>query len=275
MKKGRRRAPGRPKTGGSLIVAAMWGVPAFAGVVVLALAGAEPALPEAPAVDAAVAVVQPAAGQVPVELADPSGLSPASRMPSGRVGNILVDANWLATESAGTGIPARALQAYAAAEIAIRRDTPECKIAWNTLAAIGWIESGHGSHAASVLQPDGSTSHPIVGPALDGSDDLAAIPATAATEAATGDPHWDHAVGPLQFIGSTWAKWGVDASGDGVADPNNIDDAALTAGRYLCAAGGDLTTAEGWHKAIRSYNHSDAYVEAVRTAANSFVDAPA
>jgi hypothetical protein len=274
MTAGRRRAPGRPKIAGSLVVLAMWGVPLLAGGAVLALAHAEP-LPEgAPAVGAAVAVVQPVAGQLPVGLTDGVGLAQTSAMPSGKVGTIVVEPSWLATESARTGIPARALQAYAAAEIAVRRDTPECRIAWNTLAAIGWIESGHGSNSQAVLQADGTTSHPIIGPALDGSDGLAAIPATAATTSATGDPDWDHAVGPMQFIGSTWAKWGVDATGDGVADPNNIDDAALTAGRYLCAGGRDLATGEGWHKAVHSYNHSDIYVEAVRTAANGFVDAP-
>jgi len=275
MTKGRRRAPGRSKIGSSLVVAAMWGAPVFASVVVLFLTQAEPPPQGAAVVEPAMAVLQPAANQIPVEVADPSGLGETSQLPSGKVGSILVDSAWLATESARTGIPARALQAYAAAEIAIRRDTPGCKIAWNTLAAIGWIESGHGSNSQAVLQADGSTSHPIIGPALDGNDALAAVPATSATAVATGDPDWDHAVGPMQFIGSTWAKWGVDATGDGVADPNNIDDAALSAGRYLCTGGRDLSTAEGWHKAIRSYNHSDVYVEAVRTAANGFVDAPA
>jgi len=275
MAKGRRRAPGRPKTGGTVVVAAMAAIPVLSGLAVLGLTGPAALPQEAPVVEAGIAVIQPAADQVPVELVDPTGAIQTSQMPSGQVGSIVVDPNWLVTESSRTGIPARALQAYAAAEIAIRRDTPECKIAWNTLAAIGWIESGHGSHSDALLQVDGVTSHPIIGPALDGSDDLAAIPATPATLAATGDAEWDHAVGPMQFIGSTWSKWGVDATGDGVADPNNIDDAALTAGRYLCTGGRDLSTAEGWHKAVRSYNHSDAYVEAVRTAANGFVDAPA
>jgi membrane-bound lytic murein transglycosylase B len=272
MAKGRRRAPGRPKTGGTVVVAAMAVIPVLSGAAVLGLAPQASLPQEAPGVEAGIAVIQPAAGQVPVELVDPNAAIQTGQRASGQVGSILVDPTWLARESVRTGIPERALQAYGAAEIAIRRDTPGCKIAWNTLAAIGWIESGHGSHSGSLLQPDGNTSLPIVGPALDGSDDLAAIPATAATEAATGDPEWDHAVGPLQFIGSTWAKWGVDASGDGVADPNNIDDAALAAGRYLCAGGRDLTTAEGWHNAVHSYNHSDAYIEAVRTAANGFVD---
>ena len=271
MAKGRRRAPGRPRTGGTVVVAAMAAIPVLSGVAVLGLTGQAQLPQEAPVVDVGIAVIQPAADQVPVELVDPTG-AVQTQLPSGQVGSIVVDPNWLATESGRAGIPARALLAYAAAEIAIRRDTPECKIAWNTLAAIGWIESGHGSYSESLLQADGKTSLPIIGPALDGSDDLAAIPATAATEAATGDPEWDHAVGPMQFIGSTWAKWGVDATGDGVADPNSIDDAALSAGRYLCAGGRDLSTAEGWHKAIRSYNQSDAYVEAVRVAANGFVD---
>lgn len=222
-------------------------------------AGTRPLASGAPYVDAPVAAaVEPAAGEV--SLADLTEVGIAAQ----------VDVGWLTTESAKTQIPPRALQAYAGAELALGRDNPSCHLSWNTLAAIGWIESGHGGHTDSVLNSDGTTSHPIIGPALDGSDGHSAIRATDATSRATGDPSWDHAVGPMQFIGSTWARWGEDASGDGFADPNNIDDASLTAGRYLCAGGRDLSTGEGWTKAIGSYNHSGSYIDAVRTAANDY-----
>ncbi len=95
--------------------------------------------------------------------------------------------------------------------------------------------------AAARSADDGRSRTPILGPALDG-DPFAAIRATPETSAWHGDPVWDHAVGPLQFIPSTWETWGTDADGDGVADPNDIDDAACAAVAYLCADGHDLTT---------------------------------
>jgi len=84
---------------------------------------------------------------------------------------------------------------------------------------------------------------------------------------------WDHAVGPFQFIPSTWLRWKADGNGDGVADPQNIDDAALAAGRYLCAGGKDLATGSGWWQAILSYNNSVAYVQNVFTAADGYARA--
>src|SRR5262249_39983261 len=46
------------------------------------------------------------------------------------------------------------------------------------------------------------------------------------------------AVGWMQFMPSTWLRWGVDADGDGVADPSNPADAIYAAARYLAATGG-------------------------------------
>ena len=63
---------------------------------------------------------------------------------------------------------------------------------------------------------------------------------------------------------------GVDASGDGRADPNNIDDAALTAARYLCANNRNLATSGGWRSAILSYNQSDEYVRSVNARASDY-----
>src|SRR6185503_14101499 len=52
-------------------------------------------------------------------------------------------------------------------------------------------------------------------------------------------------------------------NGDGRADPSNMYDAALTAGRYLCASGGDLRTPTGLATAVLSYNYSTSYLSAV------------
>ena len=98
------------------------------------------------------------------------------------------------------------------------------------------------------------------------------IRATAESEQWHGDPRWDHAFGPMQFISSTWEAWQTDGDGDGVADPNDIDDASLAAADYLCADGHDLTSGEGWTDAVLSYNHARSYLEAVHDAATAYAE---
>jgi len=178
------------------------------------------------------------------------------------------EAQWLLHAAAQTGIPARALRAYVAAAITANEAAPRCGIGWNTLAAVGFVESGHGTYGGGSLNAAGQASGPIVGPSLDG-DGFAAVEDTDAG-VLDNDPNWDHAVGPMQFIPSTWRLAGMDGNGDGTADPFNIDDAALTAAMYLCAHGRDLTTAQGWTDAIYSYNQSDAYIRQVRSQATEY-----
>jgi membrane-bound lytic murein transglycosylase B len=165
------------------------------------------------------------------------------------------------------------VQAYGDATLELSVEDPGCRLGWPTLAAIGWIESGHGTHGRATLGVDGLPSIPIVGPALDGSSGRAAIRSTPQSVAWHGDPVWDHAVGPMQFIPSTWARWGADGDDDGVANPQDIDDAALAAARYLCAGSRDLSTWDGWHAAVLSYNHSEAYAQSVFTRAASYASA--
>ncbi|MGO2634339.1 MAG: lytic murein transglycosylase [Galactobacter sp.] len=76
----------------------------------------------------------------------------------------------------------------------------------------------------------------IYGIALNGGDKVAAIPDTDQGKL-DGDTKWDRAVGPMQFIPSTWASVKQDGNGDGMVDVQQIDDAALSAGIYLCDAG--------------------------------------
>jgi hypothetical protein len=177
--------------------------------------------------------------------------------PAGRVAPPVVSATWVATYAARTGIPARALTAYADASL-----RAPCPVGWTTLAAIGWVESGHGTVDGQPIDADGRTVAPILGPVLDGRGKVAAVPGAGGG--------WARATGPMQFLDSTWAQWGSDGDGDGVADPQDLDDAAYSAARYLCASGQDLSTGPGWDAAIRSYNHSDAYVRAVYDAASAY-----
>jgi murein DD-endopeptidase MepM/ murein hydrolase activator NlpD len=74
------------------------------------------------------------------------------------------------------------------------------------------------------------------------------------------------AVGWMQFMPGTWERWGVDANGDGVADPWNAQDAIYSAARYLAAAGG----AQDISRAVLAYNHAQWYVDEVLQLANTF-----
>lgn len=181
-----------------------------------------------------------------------------------------VSASWVTAVAARTGIGAVALRAYGSAALRLASEQPECRLGWTTLAGLGGVESLHGTDGGAQLLPDGRTSHPIIGPALDGTDGTAAIRSTEESVPWHGDMRWDHAVGPMQFIPSTWERWESDGDDDGTLDPSDIDDAAYAAGRYLCASGADLTTAGGWTAAIFSYNHSDDYVRTVLAYANAY-----
>ncbi len=74
------------------------------------------------------------------------------------------------------------------------------------------------------------------------------------------------AVGWMQFMPSTWERWGLDANGDGVADPWNPEDAIYAAARYLSAAGGTQDISRG----VFAYNHAQWYVDEVLQLAHTF-----
>ncbi|WP_042836593.1 lytic transglycosylase domain-containing protein, partial [Streptomyces sp. NRRL S-15] len=166
-----------------------------------------------------------------------------------------------ATGSAEAGIPASVLAAYKKAQQEIAGTDAACRLPWQLLAAIGKVESGQAR--GGKVDADGTTFSPILGPALNGQG-FALIKDTDGG-AYDGDSTHDRAVGPMQFIPSTWATWGQDANGDGRKDPNNIYDAALAAGRYLCAGPRDLSLAADLDRAVLSYNHSTEYLRTVRS----------
>lgn len=96
-------------------------------------------------------------------------------------------------------------------------------LSWKVLAAIGQVESDHGRN---------------VGPSSAG------------------------ALGPMQFLPSTWASYGVDGDGDGKADIMSPYDAVPSAALYLCRNGAGRG-GQSLYDAIFNYNHADWYVREV------------
>jgi hypothetical protein len=164
--------------------------------------------------------------------------------------------------TSGHDLPEAARRAYERAARQIERTRPGCGLPWGLLAGIGRVESDHGRYGGSRLGVDGVSKPRIRGIALDGVGPVAAIPDTDGGRL-DGDEVWDRAVGPMQFIPSTWATAGVDGDGDGVADPDDLDDAALAAAGYLCPASGPIGDEAGMRAAVFTYNHSAYYVDLV------------
>ncbi|RKT87656.1 Transglycosylase SLT domain-containing protein [Saccharopolyspora antimicrobica] len=165
------------------------------------------------------------------------------------------------------GIPGTVLAAYQRADRTLAGTTPGCGLHWSVLAGIGRIESHHAR--SGRVDADGRTLAPILGPRLSGGPGIAAI---RDTDGATldGDAVWDRAVGPMQFIPSTWRSQADDGNADGIRDPHNVFDAALAAGRYLCSGGGDLRDRTQLAAAVFRYNHSQAYVRNVLAWADAY-----
>ncbi|MFE7978513.1 lytic murein transglycosylase [Streptomyces shenzhenensis] len=161
--------------------------------------------------------------------------------------------------TAEAGLPSTVFDAYRKAAASVGRTDPACGLRWELLAAIGKVESGHAGGGA--VAANGDTLTRITGPALDGNG--FALILDSENGVWDGDTVYDRAVGPMQFLPTTWKTWGADGNGDGVADPNNVYDAALAAGHYLCAGDRDLRTAAGLERAILSYNYSRDYLNLV------------
>lgn len=158
-------------------------------------------------------------------------------------------------------IPPRMLTAYKKAVPQVGRHAPHCRgMRWPILAGIAKVESNHA--VGRNIADTGDIRPRIYGVLLNGSG--AGGNTTVFPD--TDNGRWDgtasgeRAVGPFQFLPSTWTVFGEDANRDKAADPHNADDAALGAAIYLCGEGRDLTQRDQLKSAVFQYNHSDAYV---------------
>jgi membrane-bound lytic murein transglycosylase B len=155
-------------------------------------------------------------------------------------------------------IPATALNAYRNAESMMAGAYPACGISWNLLAGIGRIESMHANGGATDSR--GTPIQPIYGPALDGT--LAGNEVIVQSVQA-GRVTFARAMGPMQFLPGTWARYASDGDGDGKADVQNLYDSTLAAARYLCSGGLNLRDPSQVMAAILRYNNSTAYAQNV------------
>jgi membrane-bound lytic murein transglycosylase B len=161
-------------------------------------------------------------------------------------------------------IPTVAFEAYTAASAASPAVAPGCSVDWTVLAGISQVEARHGQMDEDHhLAPNGDVIPEVRGAALDGTRGTQPVPDTDRGEL-DGDSTWDRAMGPLQFIPTTWAELGRDGNGDGVADPDNLYDAALTAAAHLCVrTPGDYSDRAALREALVGYNASGRYADEV------------
>jgi membrane-bound lytic murein transglycosylase B len=195
---------------------------------------------------------------------------PAGPGPVSKPVRTVLTSTGMTTALDADGIPAVAQQADQHAATVLAARDPACRLPWQLLTAIGRVESDNGQFGGAMLLANGNTTIPIYGIPLDGRPGVALVRATSYSTMLDADPNFQRAVGPMQFLPSTWALYGADGNGDGKKDPNNIFDAALGAAGYLCAGGGDMANPAQEAAAVLRYNDADEYVHVVLALAASY-----
>ncbi|OIJ88168.1 glycoside hydrolase [Streptomyces sp. MUSC 14] len=174
------------------------------------------------------------------------------------------DDGGIAEGGSAADIPARMLTAYKKAVQQVGKHVPKCQgMRWPILAGIAKVESNHA--IGHSIADNGDIRPPIYGVLLNGSGaggNTTVVPDSDGGKW-DGTSQGDRAVGPFQFLPSTWESVGQDGNGDHTADPQNADDAALSAAVYLCGNGRDLTQHAQLDAAILQYNHSSEYLSNV------------
>jgi membrane-bound lytic murein transglycosylase B len=170
---------------------------------------------------------------------------------------------WTVSALSDHNLPEAAKRAYRRAAAQMATADPGCGLRWTLLAAIGRVESDHGRYGGARLGNDGVSRPRIIGIQLDGKGPVAAIRDTDGGRL-DGDKVWDRAVGPMQFIPSTWEFAARDGDGDGRKSPHDLDDAAAAAATYLCSGSGSLLDPGTQAAAIYRYNQDDYYVALVQ-----------
>ncbi|MFJ8133374.1 hypothetical protein [Streptomyces hydrogenans] len=165
-----------------------------------------------------------------------------------------------------SGIGPVVLDAYVRAAAAMTTLRSKCRgMRWSVVAGIGRVESNHA--AGRDVAASGAVTPRIYGVRLNGSGAGGNTSVHGDTDRGVldGDTVYDRAVGPMQFIPSTWnGPSGQDGNGDGTKDPHNIYDAAQATAAYLCGTGSsDLSDDAQLRKAVLRYNQSGAYADEV------------
>lgn len=174
---------------------------------------------------------------------------------------------------AGVDLQAVALDAYLLGQQAAAAKDG-CDVRWTTFAAIGHSESRHGTLHNATVNAWGDPSRTLLGPLLDGGESTRAADSSEQNTGNgfavvrdsdrgqfDGNARWDRAIGPMQFLPSTWMVWSADGNGDGWENPQNMYDAVAGAANLLCG----LIEERGYdpHNYLLGYNGSGSYVRKV------------
>lgn len=161
-----------------------------------------------------------------------------------------------------SAVPAVAKAAYGRAAEIVNDAMHECHLNAEVLAGVGWVETANGTSGGSWLTETGDMAEPLFGPPSSGTD----------TDGGEVDESTviDRGVGPLQFLPMLWLVHGVDSNGDGHRDPQNIDDAALSLGTFLCLGDVDLAEESTLRYALGRFNGVDSYADRVIAAGDFY-----
>lgn len=212
-----------------------------AGFTATASSATSPVAVEAAPADNSEATKPTGVGLVPAE----SRAAGAPRGPEGDEDDPLSELPPSAIEAAGgmavlgdgpLSIPELVFYAYRAAEMQLAIDRPECGLPWHLTAAVGRLGSRHA---------DGGRTD-VLG--------------TLVTPTATPDGK----LGPMLLSPAVWDRFSADGNADGTADPQNVFDATLAAGAWMCEEGGNLGEPDGEARAVALFDPSPQYLTNVR-----------
>jgi membrane-bound lytic murein transglycosylase B len=217
----------------------------------LAVANAETVAPATPGttIEEPGAAFAPAPVEQGTTLAPPTADTPATPAP---VPNGGLEAGKGEADPATAG---EAAAAPASSEGALPAPDPTAAFAIPSLPASSCAATG----VPPLLIPIYQRAAAAYGLGAQGPAILAGINAVETAFGTNLGPSSAGAVGWMQFMPETWAGYGVDANQDGVADPDNPEDAIYAAASYLSASGMPADT----YGAIFAYNHADWYVAEV------------
>ncbi|MEX1092872.1 MAG: lytic transglycosylase, partial [Acidimicrobiia bacterium] len=116
------------------------------------------------------------------------------------------------------GIPPVVFSAYIAAETNAASVAEACVVDWPVVAGIWKVESNHATYGGRTVNASGQVTPPLYGVTLDGTIPGTAVIADTDRGVLDGDPTWDRAVGPAQFLPGSWRAFGQDGNGDGAGE---------------------------------------------------------
>ncbi|GAA1223032.1 C40 family peptidase [Prauserella halophila] len=199
----------------------------------------------------------PASGQTPSRQSPqpeptPDRTAPAQRVPQEQGTQF---EEWVGEVAGWLDIPRRAMRAYATATVRMEQEQPGCNLSWVTLAGIGRTASDHGRTGERSLTRDGRPTSPI------GTIELRDFSGDVISQ--TG------AKGPMQLSPAVWQQWAATSAGS-APNVQDIDDAALTAGRALCDEGRDLDRGQQWLEGVSSLHDEPLFLHRVLATANVY-----